>query len=100
MWQSHMGWMMSNEAFHEQGSNSRDLFKYPELKFLQRHYVWILVLQMVGLFALGVLLSLVPRNWRHGLTVSGMGVLCEYCVFVARDIFSELSLSSMGTTRL
>ena len=68
MWQSHMGWMMSNEAFHEQGSNSRDLFKYPELKFLQRHYVWILVLQMLGLYALGSFLSL----WYPDTSINGL----------------------------
>ena len=71
MWQSHMGWMMSNEAFHEQGSNSRDLFKYPELKFLQRHYVWILVLQMLGLYALGSLLSL----WYPETSINGLQCL-------------------------
>ena len=71
MWQSHMGWMMSNEAFHEQGSNSRDLFKYPELKFLQRHYVWILVLQMLGLYALGSLLSL----WYPDTSINGLQCL-------------------------
>ena len=71
MWQSHMGWMMSNEAFHEQGSNSRDLFKYPELKFLQRHYVWILVLQMLGVYALGSLLSL----WYPDTSINGLQCL-------------------------
>ena len=71
MWQSHMGWMMSNEAFHEQGSNSRDLFKYPELKFLQRHYVWILVLQLLGLYALGSLLSL----WYPDTSINGLQCL-------------------------
>ena len=71
MWQSHIGWMMSNEAFHEQGSNSRDLFKYPELKFLQRHYVWILVLQMLGLYALGSLLSL----WYPDTSINGLQCL-------------------------
>jgi stearoyl-CoA desaturase (delta-9 desaturase) len=53
MWQSHMGWMMSNNAFHEQGSNARDLYNYPELKLLQRHYVWILIFQVFALYSLG-----------------------------------------------
>ena len=53
MWVAHMGWMMSDEAFNENGANSRDLHKFPEIKMLQRHYVWIIVLQIVGLFGLG-----------------------------------------------
>ena len=34
MWQAHMGWMMSSAAFNEKGTNSRDLHKFPEIKFL------------------------------------------------------------------
>ena len=71
MWHSHMGWMMSNEAFHEQGSNARDLFKYPEIKLLQRYYVWILFLQMLGLFILGVMLS----YWYPETGVTGLQCL-------------------------
>jgi stearoyl-CoA desaturase (delta-9 desaturase) len=56
-WQSHMGWMMSPEAFHEQGTNSRDLHRYPEIKFLQRHYVTLLVAQALALYGLGVALA-------------------------------------------
>ncbi len=53
MWVAHMGWMMSSAAFNEKGSNSRDLYKFPEIKFLQRHYVWLILGQMVALYGLG-----------------------------------------------
>lgn len=53
MWQAHMGWMMMDEAFNEKGTNSRDLHKFPEIKMLQRYYVWLLVLQIAGLYGLG-----------------------------------------------
>jgi stearoyl-CoA desaturase (delta-9 desaturase) len=70
-WHSHMGWMMSAAAFHEQGSNARDLHRYPEIKFLQRHYVALLVLQAVVLYALGAVLDwLAP-----GLGTSGAQML-------------------------
>ena len=57
MWQAHMGWMMTHEAFNEKGTNSRDLHKFPEIKFLQRHYVWLIVGQIVALYGLGSLLN-------------------------------------------
>ena len=52
-WRAHMGWMMTEGAFHENGANSRDLHKFPELKFLQRHYITFVLAQLVALFALG-----------------------------------------------
>jgi len=52
-WRSHMGWMLSAESFRENGANARDLYRVPELRFLQQHYVWIVLGQGVALFALG-----------------------------------------------
>ena len=68
MWQAHMGWMMMDEAFNEKGANSRDLHKFPEIKFLQRHYVWLLVFQVVALYALGAYLA----SAYPGLGTSGL----------------------------
>jgi len=53
MWQAHMGWMMTDAAFNEKGTNSRDLHKFPEIKFLQRHYVWLILAQPLFMFLLG-----------------------------------------------
>jgi len=58
MWAAHMGWMMSSEAFNEKGSNARDLYKFPEIKFLQRHYVWLILGQMATLYGLGAWLEI------------------------------------------
>lgn len=57
MWQAHMGWMMTDEAFNEKGANARDLHKFPEIKFLQRRYVWLIVGQIIFLYALGAWLG-------------------------------------------
>lgn len=57
MWQAHMGWMMTDAAFNEKGANSRDLHKFPEIKFLQRHYVWLVIAQPAILFAIGAALG-------------------------------------------
>ncbi len=62
-WQSHMGWMMTEEAFHENGVNARDLHKFPELKFLQRHYITLVLLQMAALFLLGYVLNAIFPGW-------------------------------------
>ena len=62
-WQSHMGWMMTTEAFHESGANTRDLHRFPELKFLQRHYIWVVLGEIAALFALGTVLDLSNPAW-------------------------------------
>ena len=62
-WQAHIGWMMTDGAFNENGANSRDLHRYPELKLLQRHYVWIIVGEIAGMYLLGVLLAALFPAW-------------------------------------
>ncbi len=62
-WKSHMGWMMTNEAFMESGANTRDLYRFAELKFLQRYYVWIVLVQIVVLYALGAGLDALNPAW-------------------------------------
>ena len=57
LWQAHMGWMMTDAAFNEKGTNARDLHKFPEIKFLQRHYVWLVVAQPLALFLFGAWLG-------------------------------------------
>ena len=62
-WQSHMGWMMTNGAFEEKGANTRDLHRFPELKFLQRYYVWVVLVQIGGLYGLGTVLNAFYPEW-------------------------------------
>ncbi len=52
-WRSHIGWMLSAESFCENGANARDLYRVPELKFLQQHYAWIVLGQGAAIYALG-----------------------------------------------
>ena len=74
MWMAHMGWMMSDEAFNEKGTNSRDLHKFPEIKALQRHYVWLVVLQIAGMYGLGAWLQAVnPELGTSGLQMMVWG---------------------------
>jgi stearoyl-CoA desaturase (Delta-9 desaturase) len=62
-WQSHMGWMMSAAAFQENGANARDLHRFPEIKWLQRFYVPLIVLQGVLLYGLGAGLDAAFPHW-------------------------------------
>ncbi|MEQ8486964.1 MAG: acyl-CoA desaturase [Pseudomonadales bacterium] len=62
-WQSHMGWMMSAEAFQEKGANTRDLHRFAELKWLQRYYVPLVLAQAAVLFALGAGLNALFPHW-------------------------------------
>lgn len=62
-WQSHMGWMMSAEAFQEKGANTRDLHRFAELKWLQRYYVPLVLAQGALLFALGAGLNALFPHW-------------------------------------
>lgn len=62
-WQSHMGWMMSQAAFQEKGANSRDLHRFPELKWLQRYYVPLIIGQGVLLYGLGAGLNAAFPDW-------------------------------------
>lgn len=71
LWHSHMGWMMTGEAFQESGTNARDLHRFPELKFLQRNYVAIALVQAAALFGLGALLNAWFPHWG----TSGMQML-------------------------
>ena len=62
-WQSHMGWMMSPAAFQEKGTNSRDLHRYPELKWLQRLYVPLIIAEGAALYGLGAALNAGFPHW-------------------------------------
>ena len=85
LWQSHMGWMMHNEAFNEKGANTRDLHKFPELKFLQRYYVWVIAAELGGFYGLGVLLNILfPEAGTSGLQILVWGFfLCTMLLWHA-----------------
>lgn len=53
LWQSHIGWMSTPGAFKADLNTARDLYKFPEIKFLQKYYVWLIILQPIFLFCLG-----------------------------------------------
>lgn len=56
-WRAHMGWMFQPESYRQTATNIKDLMKFPEIRFLQRHYLLILIAQVAALFGLGALLN-------------------------------------------
>lgn len=54
---SHMGWFLTNEAFHTDFKRIPDLSRYPELRWLDRFDVVVPFVFATALFFLGVLLG-------------------------------------------
>jgi stearoyl-CoA desaturase (Delta-9 desaturase) len=54
---SHMGWFMSRKHRGADLTRVKDLLKYPELRFLDRHDVAVPTILGAGVFSLGVLLK-------------------------------------------
>ncbi|MDP2322696.1 MAG: acyl-CoA desaturase [Gammaproteobacteria bacterium] len=56
-WYAHMGWMWDKTSFETVGANIKELYRFPELKVLQRCYPLLVVVQGVIFYALGVLIN-------------------------------------------
>ncbi len=70
-WYAHMGWMWDSVCFQGNFANVKDLHRYPEIKLLQKGYLFLIAGQAVFLFGLGMLLdALFP-----GLGTSGSQLL-------------------------
>jgi stearoyl-CoA desaturase (Delta-9 desaturase) len=66
-WWSHMGWFLSKRGYFYNPNNVKDLLKYPELAFLDKHDWMVPVLFAVCIFGLGVALQhLAPSLGTNG----------------------------------
>ena len=50
LWRAHLGWVLDHRSEHPDHSNIKDLLRYPELRFLDRHKWMPLVTYAVGCF--------------------------------------------------
>ena len=67
MW-SHMFWFMTRSSFSTPVQEVNDLYKYPELRFLDRFDLVVPLLLAVSLYSLGVVLNIVvPRLGTNGM---------------------------------
>ena len=65
---SHFGWLLSADCVHARKELVRDLWKLPELRFLERHYYAVHVLHALALLAVGEML----HQLRPDLDTSGL----------------------------
>lgn len=52
-WWAHLGWLMDDTYLPTEEKEIPDLLQYPELRWIDRHYAWLALLQVLGLGALG-----------------------------------------------
>ncbi len=57
VWWAHVGWILSKRFSRYEPSLVRDLEQYPEIRWLNRYYIWFAVGMGVALFGLGELLA-------------------------------------------
>ena len=68
---SHMGWFMARKNYELQGDGLKDLWRYPELRFLDRHDWVAPTVLAVGMYGLGA----ACERWAPGLGTSGWQML-------------------------
>ena len=56
-WYSHIGWMWDKACLETPTGNVKELYRFPELKALQRRYPLLIVGQALAFFALGAFLD-------------------------------------------
>ena len=70
-WWSHMGWFLSRENFATRRERVENLWRFPELRFLDRFDAFVPLLLGVLLYATGAALE----QWAPGLNTNGMQLL-------------------------
>ena len=56
-WYSHMGWMWDKASFERPATNVKELYRFPELKALQRYYPLLILGQGLAFYGLGAFLG-------------------------------------------
>ena len=76
-WHAHIGWMLSTAAFARPRHPAKEWLAYPELAWLQRHYVWLVLLPLPLLYGLGEWLAAADPTAGTG---GGQLVCWGYCL--------------------
>jgi stearoyl-CoA desaturase (delta-9 desaturase) len=96
---AHMGWILSKKFNTYDEKLVRDLAKYPEIRWLQRNYIWVAVGMAVALFALGtVLASVAPGLHTNGLQLVVWGGFISTTILY-HGVFTINSLAHMFGSR-
>lgn len=92
-WWSHMGWFMSKKHFHYNPDRVRDLSRYPELVFLDRHDSLIPTLLFIALFAAGKLLHIYAPQLN---TDAGQMVVWGFCISTIALFHTTVTINSLS----
>lgn len=68
---SHMGWFMARKNYELQGDGLKDLWRYPELRFLDRHDYMAPTALAIAMYLLGA----ACERWAPGLGTTGWQML-------------------------
>lgn len=71
MWWAHVGWILSKKFSNYDPKLVADLAQYPEIRWLNRYYIWMAIGMGVMLFIVGTILASVAP----GLDTNGMQLL-------------------------
>ena len=66
-WYAHLGWLFSARAHAPARYPARELLRFPELCWLQRHYLWLVLVPLPLLYGLGEWLAIVAAVQTSGL---------------------------------
>ncbi len=78
-WWSHMGWLMSRDLEDTELDRVKDLARYPELRWLDRHWLALVIAQAVAMYLIGGWFLLV---WGFALST----VLCWHGTFTINSL--------------
>lgn len=91
-WWSHMGWFMSKRHYHYNPERVRDLARYPELVFLDKHDVLMPILLFIGLFAAGSLLHAYAPQLG---TSAGQMIVWGFCISTVAVFHTTVTINSL-----
>jgi stearoyl-CoA desaturase (delta-9 desaturase) len=92
-WWSHVGWFLSNKHYHYNPERVKDLARYPELVFLDRHDGLVPLLLLAGLSLAGALLHLYKPEL--GVTAGQMAVW-GFCISTIALFHTTVSINSLS----
>jgi stearoyl-CoA desaturase (delta-9 desaturase) len=92
-WWSHMGWFMSKKHYNYNPERVRDLARYPELVFLDRHDALMPTVLFISLFIAGVLLHTFAPQLGTG---PGQMIVWGFCISTVALFHTTVTINSVS----
>lgn len=91
-WWSHIGWFLSKKHYFYNPERVRDLARYPELVFLDRHDTLIPAFLFIALFATGALLHHFAPQFG---TSAGQMIVWGFCISTIALFHTTVTINSL-----